>query len=329
MGGNASIIIVEDEIIVARNIEERLKDLGYKIMGIVSTAEDAIKQAALLKPDLVLMDIRLHDRMNGIDAAKKIYLENDIPVIFLTAYADDDTLEKAKDAEPYGYLVKPFETKELYTTIEISLRKHKKSKALTQRNDWLVNVLSNIGNGVIVTDTDGNINFINQTAEVMTGWKASEAFGKKLKDVLKIIDSVSRKIIEIPAQKSFAERYIPHMISNTTLLSRNGDHTLIDYHASLIRGEEGSILGQIWVIYDTTSTKLIEEQREKLIKHLQEALSKIRALSGLIPICSTCKKIRNKQGEWSNLEEYIQEHSEADFSYCLCPECVEDLESKD
>ncbi|MGF1495621.1 MAG: ATP-binding protein [Elainellaceae cyanobacterium] len=117
------ILVVEDERVVARDIEKRLKKLGYAIAASVSTGQDAIAAAADQHPDLILMDIRLKGDMDGVEAAEHIRSQQDIPVIYLTAYADETTLQRAKITEPFGYIIKPFDEKDLHVAIEVALRR--------------------------------------------------------------------------------------------------------------------------------------------------------------------------------------------------------------
>lgn len=129
---DTKILIVEDEVIVARNIEKRLISSGYKVAGIASSAEEAIELAASLKPDLVLMDIKLKGKMDGIDAAKAIRNSYRLPIIYLTSYADEETFQRAKITEPFGYLIKPFELKELNRSVEMALYKNKINNELLE-----------------------------------------------------------------------------------------------------------------------------------------------------------------------------------------------------
>ncbi|OPY21137.1 MAG: two-component response regulator [Methanomethylovorans sp. PtaU1.Bin093] len=118
------ILVVEDENIVALEIKKRLQKLGYIVPGVASTGEDAISKAEGILPDLVLMDIMLKGEIDGINAAGEIRKRFNIPVIYLTAYSDGDTIERAKLTEPYGYILKPFEEDDLRTAIEIALYRH-------------------------------------------------------------------------------------------------------------------------------------------------------------------------------------------------------------
>jgi AmiR/NasT family two-component response regulator len=121
---------VEDEFIEAADLKSRLERLGYSVLGIVGTGEDAIKKADELIPDLILMDIMLKGDMNGIQAADQIMEKSDVPVIYLTAYYDSDTLEKAKKTAPYGYIIKPYEDMGLRSAIEMAVYNHHNEQRL-------------------------------------------------------------------------------------------------------------------------------------------------------------------------------------------------------
>ena len=122
---NSQILVVEDEGIIAKDIKNTLGLLGYFVVAVASSGEEAIEKAIETHPDLVLMDIVLEGDMDGVEAAEQIRDRFDIPVVYLTAYSDDKTLQRAKITEPYGYILKPFQERELYTTIEMALYKHK------------------------------------------------------------------------------------------------------------------------------------------------------------------------------------------------------------
>ena len=186
----ARILVVEDETIVAMDIANTLRKLGHEVTDTVPSGEQAIASVKGNKPDLIFMDIGLKGGMDGIETAAQIRSQYSIPVIFLTAFVDEKTLDRAKATVPAGYITKPFEENDLRIAIEVGL-----------------------------------------------------------------------------------------------------------YRAKL------------------------ETEREALIKELQEAMSKIKTLSGLIPICAWCKKIRDDKGYWQTVEQYIEEHSQAEFTHGMCPEC--------
>ncbi len=142
MSNTINILVVEDESIVSKDIQNSLKKIGYSVIGSCNNAEEAIELATELHPDVVLMDIMLKGTLTGIDAADKIKLLN-IPVIFLTAYADEATLAKAKVTEPYGYILKPFKEKDLNISIEMAIHRHKKLTELRKERDFLYSIVEN------------------------------------------------------------------------------------------------------------------------------------------------------------------------------------------
>lgn len=129
------ILIVEDEHIVAMGIKRMLKSLGYTVTGVASSGEDAISKAESTFPDIVLMDIMLKGDMDGVEATREIKARFDIPVVYLTAYSDNNILERAKITEPFGYIIKPFDEKDLYSSIEVALHRQRKEKEKSGENN--------------------------------------------------------------------------------------------------------------------------------------------------------------------------------------------------
>jgi len=145
-----SILIVEDETILALGMEYSLQEFGYEVSGIETTAQEAVSHASTQSPDLILMDINLNGKTSGIDAAKQIWQYNKIPIIFLTSYSDDKTIKDAMQSEPYGYLIKPCRDKELKVAIETAMHKHnyffknKDSLSLTNKVKKVISIGKNI-----------------------------------------------------------------------------------------------------------------------------------------------------------------------------------------
>jgi len=131
------VLVVEDENIVAMDIQNSLKRLGYNVPTMAASGEEAINKAEEIRPDIILMDIRLKGRVDGIEAAKQIHDQYDIPLVYLTAYADDKTVNRAKKTESHGYILKPFGDRELYANIESALYKHNIEKKLNEKLDEL------------------------------------------------------------------------------------------------------------------------------------------------------------------------------------------------
>jgi len=162
-----NILVVEDEAIVSKDIQQSLKKMGYNIVGSSATGEKAVELALELKPDLVLMDIMLKGEMSGIDAAEKIRESINIPVIYLTAYADESTLAKAKVTEPYGYIIKPFKEIDLHTSIEMALYKNVKEKEVIKERDFLYSLVEGKEDeGVIFVKSNSRLVKVN-TSDIL------------------------------------------------------------------------------------------------------------------------------------------------------------------
>ncbi|HLV53764.1 MAG TPA: response regulator [Cryomorphaceae bacterium] len=140
-----SVLVVEDESIVSKDIRNTLKKLGYDVVGAAATGEAAIEMAMEHKPDIVLMDIMLKGKLTGIDAAEEIRAKLDIPVVYLTAYADESTLANAKVTEPYGYIIKPFKEIDIHTSIEMAIYKHQKVSEVKKERDMLYRIVDSKG----------------------------------------------------------------------------------------------------------------------------------------------------------------------------------------
>lgn len=164
------LMIVEDDPIIAEWIGNSLKKLDFEITAIISSGEEVIEAAEKNIPDLVLMDISLKGKTNVIEAADQIRSLFDIPIIYLTAYSDKETLQRAKITEPFGYIIKPFKDKELQTIIEAALYKHKTEKMNRKNEQWVSTILRSIGDAVMVSDMNGNITFMNPVACALTAW---------------------------------------------------------------------------------------------------------------------------------------------------------------
>jgi PAS domain S-box-containing protein len=177
---NAKILVVEDERIIAEDIKIRLDQLGYDVISISASGEEAIETAQTKRPDLVVMDIMLGSTMDGIEAAQIIREQFDIPIIFLTAYVDNVLLARAKIAEPFGYILKPFDDRELGSTVEIALYKKKIEAALRTSEVFNKNILNATPNPMVVVDPDTSIRFVNPAFERLTGFSSQEIVGQKI-----------------------------------------------------------------------------------------------------------------------------------------------------
>jgi len=173
----ARILIVEDEAVVALDIEERLRRQGYDVVGIADSADDAVAAAATLRPDLVLMDVQLRDGVDGVTAAERLRDELEVAVVFLTAFADDATLTRAKRVSPHGYILKPFDERDLRTTIEIALHRDGIERARRQSHEDVTAILDALRAGVLLVDAAGEVGFANAVARRMLGADGEELRG--------------------------------------------------------------------------------------------------------------------------------------------------------
>lgn len=258
---SARIIIAEDEAIVAVNLQLRLQSLGYEVLTIVDSGEEAVDQVCALRPDLVLMDIRLAGAMDGVMAAQAIRSTQDLPVVYLTAYTDDETVQRAKTTEPYGYLVKPFDARELHTAIVMALHKHVCDRQTRLRESWLTTLLHSIGEAVIATDATGNVTYLNPVAETLTGWSAGEAQGQGIDHVFRLVDATTAQLLANPVVLALREQHVVQVARGARLHNHNGQLLPIDASATPIRDKHGQILGMVVIFRDIREREHVQGQR--------------------------------------------------------------------
>lgn len=251
----AKILIVEDDKIGAGHTRDVLTGLGYGIAGISSSGAEGIRKVSETHPDLVLMDIVLKGDIDGVKAAEQIKARFDIPVVYLTAYADENILRRAKITEPYGYILKPFEERELHSNIEIALYKHRMAKQLKESHQEAEEekakaeaIIEAIGDAFSIQDTDFKFLYMNQIAKDMFGDHVGEY-------CYKIYEGRDEVCGECPIAMSFADGKI-HRVER-----RNPTRTLhVEITASPIRDSTGKIVAGIEVARDITKRKQAEEE---------------------------------------------------------------------
>lgn len=186
---SATLLVVEDDDLVADAIREALVAAGYSVPETVPSGLQALEAAARLKPALVLMDVQLQGPLDGIETATKLREEQNIRVIYLTGATDDATLQRAKQTAPLGFLKKPFNARELRIAVEIALHQASLEAELVAREHWFSTTLQSIGDAVLTTDADGYVTFLNRAAEALISVRASESIGKKADEVFHLVDS--------------------------------------------------------------------------------------------------------------------------------------------
>ena len=269
------LLIVEDEGIVALNIQTRLEGLGYNVVASVSSGEEAIQVAGETRPDLILMDIKLDGKVDGIEAAAEIRRLFQLPVVYLTAYTNDDTLNRAKLTEPYGYILKPFEARDLCTTIEVALYKYQMEQQLREREQWLATTLRSIGDAVITTDTEGLVTFMNPVAEALTRWSLEEVIGNDLTQVFQTINEKTRAVVQNPVLLALQQGITVGLDNHTLLVTKDGAEIPIDDSAAPIKDEVGKILGAVLVFHDNIEKQQSEARLQKNNERLEAEVAKL------------------------------------------------------
>ncbi len=254
-----SILIVEDETIVAADLANKLRRLGYAVADEVARGEDAVALARRQPPDLVLMDIRLAGAMDGVAAAEEIRRECDRPVVFLTAHSDAATLERAKLAEPFGYIVKPFEERELQTTIEMALYKHQTERHVREQREWFRVTLASIGDAVIACDERTRVAFLNPVAESLTGWATKDALGQPVARVVRLVGELTRQPCDDPVGGALREACRVDVPSGAALLTQDDRAIPIEGRAAPILDAASRAIGAVLVFQDVTERRRVDE----------------------------------------------------------------------
>ena len=244
---SARILIVEDERITAEDLRETLTDLGYLVTDAVSNGGDAIARAEENVPDLVLMDVRIQGDMDGTEAARVLRERFNIPVIYLTAHADSSTVMRAKDAEPLGYITKPFQEAALHASIEIALHKHAEELKLRGKQELLASTLRAITEGVISLDTAERVTLFNPAAETWTGRPAREALGRPVDDVLQVVSAATGDRLALPWASVFSSGTLRELPGSAVLVSRSGEKRAISGSVAPIRDHRGVVSGAVLV----------------------------------------------------------------------------------
>jgi PAS domain S-box-containing protein len=237
------ILVVEDERITAEDIKSGLESAGYQVLAMISTGKEAIEMAGKLQPDLVLMDIKLKGKMDGIEAAGQIKHLYDIPVMYLTAYSDEYTVKRANSTDYSGFMLKedtglikkPFEEDELRSAIEINLYRHK----IEKDHDLLLSeMLKYLNEAVIATNPDGLIKLMNASAETLTGCKLNEVIGNSLTEVFTPLNDF----------ETFNSEEIKKFLQNNENIIKSSDHNIpVQCDLNIIQDGKGQTNGFILV----------------------------------------------------------------------------------
>lgn len=266
-GAATRVAIVEDEGVVALYLESLLMGWGYEVVATMASGEDAVNFALASPPDLVLMDIKLRGEMDGIAAARAISATHDLPIVFLTAFADDSTVEAAGCSGAYGFVRKPFDERDLRIALEMALARHSADLTLRHRGEWLDATLASVSDGVIATDRTGRVRFMNHAAERLTGWSRTQAFDHELSNVMgtavgdddwsaaEAVHGVLAGGEELKGGRVF------------TLARSDGTEMTLELRAAPIRSVRDERAGSVLLFHDVSEQRRHEEQLLRLAHH--------------------------------------------------------------
>jgi len=267
---NARVLVVEDEAVVAMDIEHRLINLGHKVVGVTARGEEAVRLGKELRPDLILMDIHLQGDMDGVTAAEQIHESFEVPVVYVTAHADEVTIQRAKISGPFGYVLKPFDERELRTVIEMALYKHEADRKLRASERRYAMMLASIGDAVIATDTQGRVTFLNRVAEKLTDWSLADALGRAVTDVLRVVDEATHQPASDAVARVLSGADAVEGAGTSILVRHDGCKVAIDDSVSPIRDEQGRCTGVVLVFRDATEKRRAEADLQRTQSMLEK-----------------------------------------------------------
>lgn len=277
-GTGSRILIVEDEGLIALDIEKTLQDFGFEVVGRAVSGEEALRCAEANRPDLALLDVHLRGEPDGIETAAKLSREQDIAIAYLTAYSDLDTVERMKRMAPAGMLLKPFKPLDLFNLVEMALFRARVAQAerlIHDRERFLATTLCAIGEGVIATDASMAVTFMNTAAERLTGWTFQDAAGHPIQEVLPLQEDDTGASLGAIITEAMWSRAACR-VDSSTFVARDGViHNVIDTIAPIL--EDSATLGTVVVLTDVTKQRRAARQLE-----VGERMASLRRHSGAI-----------------------------------------------
>lgn len=314
------ILIVEDEVIVSTDLKRKVGKMGYEVTGCIRYGEKALEAARTDKADLVLMDINLKGEMDGTEAAEQIARELFIPIIFMTAFSDPVSIERAKISGPYSYLTKPIRFDELKINIEMALYKAEMERKLKEKEQYFRTLIDFTYDWETWVGVDGELLYTSPSCYRITGYRKE--------DFERNPDLIYQLIREGSGEEAAAE-FISHREDRQNrkqmefrIGRADGTSLWLEHICQPVYSSEGQYLGRRASNRDISDRKASEEAKDKLISELQVAMDNIKTLKGLLPICSSCKKIRDDEGYWNQVEVYFSKHTGTEFTHGLCPDCA-------
>ncbi len=260
------VMVVEDEGVVALQIRESLEGLGYTVPLVALSGEEAVEKLLETEPDLILMDIKLTGGLSGIEAARKIRGLLDVPVVYLTAFSDRETLELAKGTDPYGYILKPFDEKSLNAIIEMSLSRHRHAREARESGRWMSAIAESMTEAVLICDGKGYVKFINPAAEQILGRRLRDVQEMRMRDIVSLVDAETRSPLLFPVTEPLLEGRST-MRGNCRLVIADEREYPVEFTASPLRSPEGTLFGILYVFRRTLEK---EQVQGRVLRELDE-----------------------------------------------------------
>lgn len=304
LGSAPKILLVEDEAIIARDIQRQLTNSGFAVTGTARTAADAFEQIEESLPDLVLMDISIKGGIDGIEAAHIVRERYAVPVIYLTAHADENTLQRAQLTEPFGYIVKPLGNTNVKAVATMALHKHRMERELENHRKMLSAILQGLPDAVIVAGVSGEVLFLNPAAEQLTGWTHRTAVGKSLVEIAPIEDGRGCAVSAELLHQAVTLKGVVPIPRNSVVVSKS--RGAIEISGQLAVTSVGNMTAGIFVtLRDTTIQKREEQkhsQEQQLLVAGDLAGSVAQEFYGLFDLMGDCASQLAEDGQKTDLD---------------------------
>lgn len=282
-------MVVEDEVVIAMRLQQRLTELGYDVTGVAYSGDEAVEKAKSLSPDLILMDIMIPGKLDGIEAAKTLKTKLGIPVIFLTAYSEEKIIQRAKKAEPYGYILKPFQDRELKAAIDVALYKKKMEKALKESEAKFRDLAENASDGILVAVRNGVHVYANKRAAEMTGYSVSKLLNTTIKDLAHPNDfeKIKKKYYAIITGKPFQRQY------ETRIIGKDGKEIPIEVSSarSIWEGQPAEIIVIRDISQRIKAEKALKKARDELEQRVKERTRELEIKTKSLVEINTAMKV--------------------------------------
>jgi len=319
MKNPARILIVDDQPYALEAMSRIMKSGGYETLD-ASTGAECLKLAAEQKPDLILLDVVLPD-IDGREVCKRIKSSPETQDIYVALVSsiktESDSLTEGLEFGADGYLPRPMPNRELLARVKSLLRLKDTENRLKEALEFNEKILATSSVGIATYSFDGRATFVNEAMTNIIGATKEQLLNQNFREIASWKTSGLLDACE-EALATGAEKTQEVLFATTS-----GRDVWLD--CRLRRFKSGDEYHLLLTVNDITALKLAEQEKQTLIDELQRALSDIKKLSGLLPICASCKKIRDDKGYWNEVERYISEHSEARFSHSICPDCMRKL----